>query len=267
MKKIFSIFLFIAFFIGACKVDNTQKIFSSIEVSSENHSFSFMLASNQNYFSTLAQEGQFNAVFNNQAVTVDASKIDGFIAFPNAPSVLNNEVATAFMSLYDGNGDNTFTFYPNVYENLTSHSVIYSDWKNAMKSTYNSSSVCSIGTKSDNFGKNINIYVKTTLNANIDSTINVAVYIINESVVATQDTSLTNNNINYVHHNVLMGKLGDSNFGSSCKNKSSGSTNNSSFSYNVPDGVDRSNLKFVAVVFEMWGGKPKRVLNCRTIKL
>lgn len=267
MKKLFPLYVIISLLFYTCKVDNTQKVFNSIEVSAENHSFAFMLASNQNYFSTLAQQDHFNKVFSNQVLTVDASKVDGFIAFPDAPSILNNGAATAIKSLYDANGDNSFTFYPNVYEGLSSYSALYTDWKNAMKNTYNSSSKCSIGTKAENFGSKVNIYVKTELSANIDSNINIAVFVVKESIVAPQDTNISTSNPNYIHYHVLMDKLGDLDYGKPCDNKKAGDLNNQSFTYTVPEGVDRNTLKFVAVVFEMHSGIPKKVLNCRTIKL
>ncbi len=267
MKKLLSLSFVVALLLNACKVDNTQKVFNSIDVSSENHSFAFMLASNQNYFSTLAQEGHFNKVFSNEVVGLDASKVNGFIAFPDAASILNNTTATAFKSIYDANGDNSFTFYPNVYEGLTTYSTQYTNWKNAMKATYNSTSKCSIGTKTDNFGNKINVYIKTELNSNVDSTINIAVYVVKESIVAPQDTDLTTSNPNYIHYNVLIDKLGDLDFGKACSNKNKGDVNNQSFTYTVPEGMDRSTLKFIAVVFEMHSGLPKKVLNCRTIKL
>lgn len=265
MKWLYSILIFLAFF-PACKVDNTLKLFDSIELNSENHSFAFMLASNHNFISTLAQENHFNAVFSGNVPGIPTSKLDGFIVFPDGDAGLGNSAATAFKSLYDANGNNTFSFYPEVYENMTRYDVQYTNWKNAIKNTIAAQSPCAIGTKIDVFGKNINIYVKTKMNTTIDSAVNVAVYVVNETVVASQDTNITDSDPNYVHYNVLTSSITASDFGDPVTSHSVGVSNNNSFTYSS-EGVNTNNVKFVVVVFEMHSGLPKRVLNCRTLKL
>ena len=268
--RISSLFILLSFLIFqfSCKVDNTQKIFDNIDVSSEVHSFAFMLASNQNYFSTQAQENHFNAVFNGNVNGISTSKIDGFVAFPDASGLLASETAKSFKSLYDNNGSNVFLFYPEVFENMVDHGVLYGNWKNAIKSTINNATpYCSIGTKTDYFGKNLNIYVKTNVTTAVDSAINVGVYLVNKQVIAPQDTSISNSNPNYIHYNVLKSSLSTSVFGIPCESNKAGAINKNTFTYSIPDGSDKSNFKFVVVIFEMWNGIPKRVLNCRTITL
>ena len=115
-----------------------------------------MLASNHNFISALAQEKHFNAVFSGNVSGVSASKVDGFVVFPDGDAGLSNSTATGFKSLYDANGNNTFAFYPEMYENMNRFDVQYTNWKNAIKSTLASPSVCSIGTKTDVFGKSLN---------------------------------------------------------------------------------------------------------------
>ncbi len=261
MRLLNSTFIFLLFSFS-CKVDNTQKVFDSIEVSDENHSFVFMLANNHNFISKLAQENHFNAVFSGNVSGISTSKVDGFVVFPDGDVGLSNPAATAFKSLYDANGNNTFAFYPEVYENMNRFDVQYTNWKNAIKNSIASPSACSIGTKTDVFGKNLNIYVKTKLTSTIDSAVNVAVYLVNENIVASQDTNITNSDPNYVHYNVLKSSINTSDFGD-LRN----TNNNNSFSYPVVGGIDIANLKFLVVVFEMHSGLPKKVLNCRTIKL
>ncbi len=261
MKSFFSIFIFVVF-TYSCKVDNTQKVFDSIELSNENHSFVFMLASNHNFISALAQEKHFNAVFSGNASGVSASKVDGFVVFPDGDAGLSNSTATGFKSLYDANGNNTFAFYPEMYENMNRFDVQYTNWKNAIKSTLASPSVCSIGTKTDVFGKSLNIYVKTKLTTPVDSAINVAVYLVNETITASQDTNINDSDPKYVHYNVLKSSINTSDFGDLL-----GANNNNAFSYTITEGVNVDALKFVVVIFEMHSGLPKRVLNCRTIKI
>jgi hypothetical protein len=248
----------------ACKVDNTQKVFDSIETESENHSFVFMLGSNHNFVSTTAQEKQFNALFLGNVSGIDASKVDGFVIFPEGDAGLSSSTAAAFKALYEGG--NTL-FYPEVYENMTRYDVQYTNWKKAIKNTLASPSVCSIGTKTDFFGKNLNIYIKTELNSAVDSNVNIAVYVVNKNVVASQDTSLTESDPNYTHYNVLKSSVGASEFGEPCESKALGAINKKSFVYPLSSDININDLNFVVVVFEMHSGLPKKVLNCRTIKL
>ncbi|MFZ9848109.1 MAG: Omp28-related outer membrane protein [Flavobacteriales bacterium] len=262
--RILSLVAVFVLFSIACKVDNTQKVFDSIEPQSENHSFVFMLGSNHNFISTSAQEKQFNALFSGAVSGIDASKVNGFVIFPEGDAGLSSSTAAAFKALYEGS--NTI-FYPEVYENMIRYDVQYTNWKKAIKNTLASSSICAIGTKTVFFGKNLNIYVKTQLNAAVDSTANVAVYAVNKSVVASQDTSLTESNPNYKHLNVLKSSIGVSEFGEPCESKASGAICKKTFVYSVGANENLSDLNFVVVVFEMHSGLPKKVLNCRTIKL
>jgi len=261
------VILIYLFSVSSCKVDNTQKIFDDIELSNENHSFAFMLASNQNYFSTQAQENHFNALFNGNVSGINANKVHGFVLFPDASGLLASETAKDIKALYDNQGSNVFLFYPEVFENMFDHGVLYGNWKNAIKATINNTSaICDIGVKTDNFGKNINIYVKSKVNTNVDSTINACVYLVNKQIIAAQDTSLSDSDPNYIHYNVLKSSLSTSSFGEPCQAHSMGAINKNTFTYSVPDGTNRTNLKFVVVLYEMNNGIPKKVLNCRTIE-
>jgi hypothetical protein len=260
--------IFICFLYG-CRVDNTQKVYDTITVSKERHSFIFMLADQGNYFSDDAQDTVFNKALAGTMSGVNSTKLEGMVLFPNNffDTTLFTPTAESFLHLFDKYGDNSFSGYPSLFEGMNNHKTNYNSWKFSIDSTQKTSPVCGIGLAKQEFGANINIYAKVDFYESVNDSVNLAIYLIEKKVTGMQRISPTETSYSYVHQHVFLSAANNNDFGNNLAAASySGASYNSSVSFTLPSNIDKSNIEYLAVVYQYHNDKPIKVLNCTSLK-
>lgn len=263
---IFSLFIICVF--SRCKVDNTQKVFDKITVSSEHHSFIYLFADQSNYFSDDAQDTVFNRVLAGNVSGVNSSKLHGMVLFPDKffDASLSTSTAESFMSLFNSNGNNTFALYPAIAEGLTDHEQDYDAWKTAIATTQNTPADCGIGLLKEEFGTNINVYAKVNFYNSVSDSVSLAVYLVENGIKAKQIIAPGDTSYAYIHQHVLRSSL-NGDFGSGLADfASSGDVYKVTVPFVLTPEINKNNIEFIAVVYQIHDDKPFKILNCTSIK-
>ncbi len=262
------IFLLVCILYG-CKVDNTQKVYDTITVSKESHSFILLFADQGNYYSDDAQDTVFNKALAGTMSGVNSGKLEGMVLFPNNffDTTLFTSTAQSFLHLFDKYGNNSFTGYPSVFEGMSNHKTNYNSWKFSIDSTQKTSPVCGIGLVKQEFGSNINIYAKVNFYDSVNDSINVAIYLVEKKVTGMQRITPSDTSYTYIHQHVFSSEANKSDFGSNIAASTySGASYNLSGSFVLPPNSDKSNVEYLAVVYQYHNNQPIKVLNCTSLK-
>jgi hypothetical protein len=263
---IFPLLLFC--FFGGCRVDNTQKIFDKITVSSEHHSFVYLFADQVNYFSDDAESTIFNAALTGVLSGVNASKMHGMLLFPDTflDTTLYTSAATVFKGLFDNTGNNSFNSYPSIAEGLVNYGTNYSNWKRAIDSVQNAPAVCGIGMSKDAYGSNINVNVKVNFYRDLNDSVSVALYVVQDDVQAIQIVNPNDTAFSYKHKKVLRlspnGAFGEI---ISVLPKA-GTSQHTTITAFLPPALNSATLEYIVVVYAMGADRPIRVLNCASLR-
>ncbi|MCX6182652.1 MAG: Omp28-related outer membrane protein [Bacteroidetes bacterium] len=268
-RKLLSLLLLltIGLYFG-CRVDNTQKAFDNITVSNQHNSFIFMLADQGNYFSDDAHDTIFNKALSGNMNGVNASRLYGMTLYPDVffDTTLFTSTAESFLRLFDNNGNKTFSSYPSIFEGMTNHQKTYSTWKHAIDSTQKAPSVCGIGLAKEEFGSSVNIYAKVEFYSSVNAPVFLAVYLVENTVVAPQRVTPSDTSFSYSHHHVLVA-AGNGDFGQSISSSPViGITYKVPIQLTVPGNINKSNLEYLVVIYQSQGDSPIKVLNCSSIK-
>lgn len=253
---------------NGCKVDNTQKIFDKISISSEHNAFVFLFADQGNYFSDDTQDTVFNKALAGNMSGVNAQQLKGMVLYPDQffDASLSTQTAESFLHLFDNSGNNTFSSYPSVFTELTNYQKDFNAWKHAIDSTQKAPSVCGIGLLKQEFGSNINIYAKIEFYAPVSDSVRVAVYLVENSVVAPQRITSSDTSFNYLHQHVLVSAL-NGDFGETITASAlSGNTYKLTVPFSFPSSVNKNNIEYLAVVYQYHADKPLKILNCSSLK-
>ncbi|MFM7022719.1 MAG: Omp28-related outer membrane protein [Flavobacteriales bacterium] len=253
---------------SGCKVDNTQKIFDTITVSQEQHSFVYLFADQGNYFSDDFQDTIFNKALAGNVSGVNAAKLHGIVLYPDVffDTTLFTSTAESFLQLFSNIGDQSFSSYPSVFEGMRNHQKNYATWKHSIDSVQKAVPLCGIGLAKQEFGTNVNIYAKVEFFSMVHDSVGLAVYLVENNVKAPQRVTPSDTAASYLHNHVLLAALNDD-FGQTMGNHpTSGSIYKVSNSVTLPSSVNKNNVEYIAVVYQYQGDKPVKVLNCASIK-
>ncbi len=256
---------FTIIFLDSCKVDNTSKTFDDITVSNENHSLIFLFADQANFISRTTEDSIFQKALKGTYFNVNPNKVHGFTLFPTNSDNISYNTAQKFLDIYAGGGVSNPVTYPNIVEGLTNHQTNYTAWKNAINTTANATSICSIGYKTQKIDNNLNFFVKTQFESTVNNLCTAALYVISKETLSPQDTSIDKTMLLYPHKNILKGVVSHNVYGDTLANHNQNGINKNTFSYTFLSETDKSNLYFLLVIYEMEAGLPKSVLNCRVL--
>lgn len=248
-------------------MDKTQKVFDDITVSKEHHSFVYLICDQLNSNSALAEDSVFYKALAGSISGVNSNKLHGMTLFPETffDASLLTSTATSFKQLFD-QGNNSFT-EPAIFEGLVNYQDDYTSWKQAIDSVQNAAPVCGIGLGKQEFGSNINIYVKIDFYSNVNDSINVALYLTENGIIAKQLISANDTSFTFAHQHVLRSSLQIGDFGEGILASAvAGNEYKTTIPIVFPSNVNKANSEYIAVVFQMNAGLPFKVLNCASLR-
>jgi len=227
-----------------------------------------MFADQVNYFSDDAESTIFNAALTGVLSGVNASKMHGMLLFPDTflDTSLYTNTSTVFKGLFDNTGNNSFNSYPSIAEGLVNYGTNYSNWKKAIDSVQNAPAVCGIGMSKDAYGSNINVNVKVDFYSDVNDSVSIALYVVQDEVQAIQIVNPSDTVFTYKHKKVLRlspnGAFGEN---ISVLPKA-GTSQHSSITAFLPPLLKGVTLEYIAVVYKMGTDRPIGVLNCASLR-
>ncbi len=159
------------------------------------------------------------------------------------------------------------TGWPNFSEGVTNHATSTSAWNAAINATIaKPAAAMGVGIKNKIEGTKLKIETRVkAFSALPAGKYNLAVYILEDGVVATQNGA---SDPNYKHDNLVRGAVTPT-FGVELKNGAITTTDEfkKEFTYNISGTQVPAKLKVAAVLFQMGtNGKPIAVINCNMVK-
>ncbi len=193
------------------------------------------------------------------ANSVDATKVNGLALHYSGSDPMFLQMAADIKTQYAiGGPPNLWVEFDNTY-NLQP-----TGWTNAVKTRQSSTSACGVNLNKVLDGNTYKVYVKAKFFSTLTGTYNLAVYAIENGIVANQ-TTMTASDPNFVHNQVLRGEItNDSPWGKQIFSGTSATDYQYEYTYTPASGVNINQVSFVAVVYRMDAGKPVESLNSNT---
>ncbi|PLW94143.1 MAG: hypothetical protein C0592_03905 [Marinilabiliales bacterium] len=264
MKKFLLLVLAMSFLAVSCKKDNDEveaTPYDNITVSQTQEAF--VLLTTATWCGYCGQWGipTFEEAFAGDG-NIDATRVNGLALHYSSSDPMYLAMSNTLKSQYGiGGPPNLWIEFNNAY-NLQP-----SGWKNAIVQRQAETSVtCGVGLYAEKVGDSFSVHVKVQFFSSLTGTYNLAVYAIENNIVASQVDYGSGTTIsNYNHMRVLRGEIVANNyFGGQMFSGTSPSEFTKSYSYTPDAGINSSNVHFVAVIYEMSGGVPVSAPNSNT---
>ncbi len=228
----------------------------------------YLFADQFNYFSDDEESAVFNPALAGTSNGVNANKLHGMLLFPDTflDSTLFTTTALSFKSMFDNNGNNSFNSYPSIAEGLVNYGTSFNNWKAAIDSVQKTPAVCGIGMSKEVYGNYVNVNVKVDFYNNVNDSVSIALYVVQEEVQAIQIVNPNDTNFKYNHKKVLRfspnGEFGE-NIHFLPK---AGTSQHTTVTVFLPSQFNGASLEYLAVVYKMGESRPTSVLNCAALK-
>lgn len=264
MKKILLLVLAVSLIAVSCKKDDDEVVTTPYDSITVSHSQeAFVLLTTATWCGYCGEWGipTFEEAFAGEG-NIDASRVNGVALHYSSSDPMYLAMSQTLKSQYGiGGPPNLWIEFNNAY-NLQP-----SGWKNAIVSRQAQTAVtCGVGLYSERVGDSFSVHVKVEFFSSLSGNYNLAVYAVENNIIASQVDYGTGTTItNYNHKRVLREEIVANNaFGAPMFSGTSPSEFTKSYSYTPATGVNPDNVHFVAVIYEMSSGVPISSPNSNT---
>lgn len=246
------------FFAGCDKEDTDKDPYAAITVSSQQEAY--VLLTTATWCTYCGQWGipaMDGALAGEEGI--DASKVNGLALHYSNSDPMFSEMSNTLKTTFGIGGP------PNLWiEFNNDYNLQPAGWKNAIKARYGQpASSAGIGMVVENTGTTFTLKTKVKFFSALTGTYNLAVYVAENGIVAQQTGSAAG--ANHVHKMALKGEASaNTAWGTEMFTGASPAEYTNTFTYTATPGSKPENLKFVAVIYKMEGGKPVSSPNSNT---
>lgn len=263
MKKLLAALLILALFGVACdkeKDDDTKNDpYSNITVSNQQEAYVLLTTATWCGYCGSWGIPTFDEAFEGKD-GIDKDRINGMALHYSSSDPMYHEMSKTLKDAFGIGGP------PNLWiEFDNSYNLKPDGWKTAVKQRQaQPTATCGIGLAIERDGDNFKILTKVKFFESLSGTYNIAIYVAENGIVANQSGSSAGSN--HVHMMTLRGELtANSAWGTQMFSGASPEEYKETFTYSPDINMKADNLKFVAVIYEMSGGKPISSPNSNTI--